>query len=113
MVKGKWGTKNILILEKEKYRYQSALFDLSGSDIRHHKDEPINLVKVVRDWFITELFNKGPSYKRIWYQYNEFMADLDKALIKEGYEEGDIVNIPIPEIMSYINEWLEENKNRN
>ena len=107
LVKGKWETKKILVLEKEKYRYQAALSDLSGSDIRHHNNEAIKLVKVVRDWFITELFNKGRSHKKIWYQYNDFMADLETALIEQGYEQEDFEEVPIPEIMTYMNEWLE------
>lgn len=48
-----WAKKQILILEKERYRYQKALSDLSGSDIKNHDDDPIKLIKVIRDWFVT------------------------------------------------------------
>lgn len=111
LTKGKWQSKKILILEKEKYRYQAALSDLSGSDIRHHNNEAVKLVKVVRDWFITELFGTGPSHKKIWYEYNDFMADLEKDLIEQGHELEDFAEIPIPEIMSYMGEWLEKHSN--
>lgn len=110
LVKGKWGTKKILILEKEKYRYQVALSDLSGSDIIHHNNEALKFVKVVRNWFITEVFKKGHSPKKIWYAYNDFMADLENALSQQGYEEDDFEEVPIPEIMSYVDEWLRQNK---
>jgi hypothetical protein len=106
LLKGKWKTKKILILEKEKYRYQAALSDLSGSDIKEHKNEEIEIVKVVRDWIICEMFGKGPSHKKIWYEYNDFMTALPDALESEGYESEDLEDAPIPEIMSYMEEWL-------
>ena len=36
---GIWAQKKTLVLEKEPYRYQAALSDLSGSDIKNHNDE--------------------------------------------------------------------------
>ena len=65
---GIWAQKKTLVLEKEPYRYQAALSDLSGSDIKNHSDEPIRLVKVVRDWFVTEELGTGPSHKKIWFE---------------------------------------------
>jgi len=111
LLKGQWETKRILILGREQYRYHEALSDLSGSDIKHHDDEAIKLVKVVRDWFICEVFNKGPSHKRIWYEYNDFMNDLSNKLTTQGYELDDLETAPIPEIMSYMQEWLNKNNN--
>ncbi len=40
---GQWEDKRILILENERYRYQAALSDLSGSDIKKH-DDPLKCV---------------------------------------------------------------------
>lgn len=106
LLKGYWETKRILILEKEKYRYQAALSDLSGSDIKHHGNEAIKLIKVVRDWFICEVFRTGPSHKKIWYAYNDFMAALANDLKSEGYEPEDLEEAPISEIMIYMKKWL-------
>lgn len=112
LLKGQWETKKILILEKEQYRYQAALSDLSGSDIKHHGNEAIRLVKAVRDWFICEVFGKGPSHKKIWYAYNDFMAALADDLATEGYEPEDLEEAPISEIMSYMKEWLDKHNHR-
>ncbi len=106
LVKGKCEDKKILVLEEKQYRYQAALSDLSGSDIMFHNNEAIEIVKVIRNWFVTE----GHSYKKIWYTYNDFMGDLDKLLIEQGYDEDDFPEVPIPEIMSYMKKWLKENK---
>lgn len=104
-----WNTKKILILEKEKYRYQAALSDLSGSDIRHHSDEPLKLVRVVRDWFITEALGTGSSYSKIWYDFNDFNSELYDKLQELGHNEEDFDKVPIPEIMHYIEKWVKEN----
>ena len=45
-------SKRCLILEKEPYRYQIALSDLSNSDIAAHHDEPVRVVANFRNWMI-------------------------------------------------------------
>ena len=105
---GRHKDKKILVLEKDKYRYQKALSDLSGSDIKSHNDDPIKVTKVIRDWFVTEELNTGPGYKRIWYDYNDFMNDLDDKLVKEGHEPEEFGEVPIPEIMSYMDLWFKK-----
>ena len=98
----------ILILEKERYRYQAALSDLSGSDIKNHNDEPMNLTKAVRDWFVTEELGTGPSHTKIWYAFNDFSSDLEERLLEEGYEHDDFEEVPIPEVMTYMDRWFEK-----
>ena len=58
---GKWKEKKILILEKERYRFQQAISDLSGCDIKNHEDEVDKIISSVRDWFITEELGRGDS----------------------------------------------------
>lgn len=102
-----WCDKRLLILEKERYRYQAALSDLSGSDIREHNDEPIRITKAVRDWFVTEALNTGPSHKKIWYEFNDFTADLEENLESEGHDPGDFGEVPISEVMAYMDRWFQ------
>jgi hypothetical protein len=47
----KYQNKKFLILEKEQYRYQKVISDISGNDIKAHKNNPEQIIKVVRDWF--------------------------------------------------------------
>jgi len=100
--------KKMLVLEKERYRFQRALSDLSGSDIKNHNDDPIKATKAIRDWFITEELKTGPSHKTIWYRFNDFTSDLSDKLINEGHELEDFDDVPIPEIMAYMDIWFEE-----
>jgi hypothetical protein len=105
---GVWQEKKILILEKEKYRYQKALSDLSGSDIKNHDDDPIKIIKSVRDWFVTEdteelgSVTSGPN---IWKEFNDFNAFLyNKCVEEDGHESVD--EIPVKEIIHLMKIWF-------
>lgn len=103
-----WSEKRILVLEKEQYRYQAALSDLSGSDIKSHKDEPNKIMKAVRDWFITEELRTGASHSKIWFSFNEFIGDLEEKLAEEGHIHDDFDEIPISEVLAYMDIWFSE-----
>jgi hypothetical protein len=99
-------TKRCLILEKERFRYQRALSDLSGSDIKSHDDEPEKLVRQVRNWLV-ELGVPGiPSASRLWEDFNEFMAAFYLARQQEGYRAQDLEEMPLPEYIGFIDDWL-------
>lgn len=102
-----WSDKRFLVLEKERYRYQAALSDLSGSDIHNHEDEPIKVTKAVRNWFVTEVLGTGPSHTKIWYEFNDFTADLEEKLEAEGHDPDEFADVPISEIMAYMGRWFE------
>lgn len=102
---GKWNNKKILILEKERYRFQKAISDLSGSDIKSHDDEVIKVIFAVRDWFVTEELKRGDSGNKVWSSFNDFQAYLyDEVVAKDGHESPD--EVPIPEIIHHIDNWL-------
>jgi hypothetical protein len=46
-------TKNCLILDREPYRYQQFMSDISGQDISAHGGDPAALITKVRDWLNT------------------------------------------------------------
>jgi hypothetical protein len=106
---GKWGNKKILILEKEKFRFQKAISDLSGSDIKNHDDEPMKIIYAVRDWLVTEELQRGSSGKKIWNNFNEFEAYLyDEVVEKDGHESTD--EVPIPEVIHHISNWFQKER---
>jgi len=107
---GNWASKKILVLEKERYRFQKALSDLSGSDIKNHDNDPFKLIKAVRDWFLVEDRLDSVAPKFIWDQFNYFNADLADKLVEKGYETADVEKIPIPELILYIDKWIEANR---
>ena len=99
-------TKKILILEAERYRYQAALSDLSGSDIGVHKSDPATACGVVRNWLAEELGNTTPGPTAIWGRFNEFMADNNDTLEARGYSKKDIQDQPIGELITCMREWI-------
>ena len=42
--------KSCLVLDRERYRYQKFISDISGQDIAAHDDSPKTAVRVVRNW---------------------------------------------------------------
>lgn len=102
---GRWADKKILILEKERYRYQKALSDLSGSDIKNHDNDPIKIITAVRDWLVTEELSAGASGRKIWYKFIDFQTYLYERVIEEdGHESVD--EVPIPEVIFHMSNWF-------
>lgn len=106
---GIWSGKKILILEKEDYRYQKALSDLSGSDIKSHDDDPIKIMKVVRNWFVPSEVPRAPSGRVIWNDYNDFHAYLHEELvIKDGHDSVD--EVEVVEVAALIGSWVDKKR---
>ena len=102
---GKWREKKILIMEKERYRFQKAISDLSGSDIKHHNDQVDRAIFAVRDWFVTEELNRGDSGNRVWDKFNDFQAYLyDQVVEKDGHNSID--HVQIPEVIHHMKDWF-------
>jgi hypothetical protein len=106
---GKEKKKKCLILEKERYRIRKALSDLSGADIKNHNNDPENIVRAVRDWFVENGLKRVTNANAIWQKFNNFMADFYQQRKKEGYRDKDIEMMPIPEFIEFIKGWIETN----
>jgi len=107
---GQTNEKKCLILEKERYRYQKALSDLSNSDIKNHNNEPEEAIHQIRNWFVINELERADSGTKIWESFNEFMADFYLRRKEEGFLEKDILSMPITEFMSFIKEWIIERR---
>lgn len=106
----KCADKKILVLEEKKYSYQKALSDISGSDINHHNNEPMEALQAVRNWFVTEELGTGPSGTTIWYDFNEFTSDLEEKLQQEGHRSEDFGRVLITEVMVYMDRWFADRR---
>lgn len=106
------GTKKFLILEKEQYRYQKVISDISGNDIKAHNNEPEQIIKVVRDWF--QIINSNvPNYKEIWLVYVEFEFIYEEELKKDKYDPKKIDAIPFIDIIYLMTNWLRDWRKKN
>ena len=98
--------KRCLILETEQYEYQKALSDLSNSDIKRHLNNPEEVVRQVRNWFVEVEVGKLPSATMMWKEFNEFTANFYHEREAEGFRDKDLEMMPVPEYVGYIKDWL-------
>lgn len=99
-------SKRCLILEEQRYRYQAAISDLSGSDIAVHGGLPEALVTEVRNWLNARGRVQAPGPSHIWTEFLDFMSDNYSALKERGYSDRDIEFLPVNELMRCIQEWV-------
>ena len=103
--------KKCLILEKEAYDFKAALSDMSGVDIKSHRNKPEEVVRAVRDWFYETVgLREAPYPKVIWFLFNDFTTSLFEARLAEGIPENDvredIARMPIPEYLNCAADWV-------
>ncbi len=89
-----------------KVQISSRDLRLSNSDIAVHKNEPADITSEVRNWLnnMAKLKADGPS--KIWWSFNDFMADKDDELRLRGFSDEDIENLPIAELIRSMRDWF-------
>jgi hypothetical protein len=99
-------TKQCLILDRDQYRYQKVISDLSGNDVRTHNDEPEILVINVRNWIHVATGVEVPAGRRIWQRFNIFLGDLALVLEEKGYRKDDLDNLEVKEFIDLAHQWI-------
>lgn len=98
--------KRYLILEEHAYNYRRALSDISGLDIKAHRNNPTRVVQAVRNWFVETVGLKdveGPTL--IWYKFSDFASDFNARRRSEGFSKDDLNMMPIREYLRFIKTW--------
>ena len=99
--------KCCLVLEAQAYDYKRALSDLSGVDIKHHRNEPSEIVRAVRNWFLeTAGVGRAASPTAIWYRFADFTSAFYDARKKKGFSDDDLNFMPTPEYIQAIRDWI-------
>jgi hypothetical protein len=69
--------KRCLVLDREKYRYRNFCSDISGQDIRAHRDEPRDAIRAVRDWLSSHRSGvQMPGGSAMFERYEAFRTQL-------------------------------------
>ena len=98
--------KIALILEKEKFKYQTYISDLNGVDPKAHNDNPETAIQIVRTWLSDASRRKLPGHITIQNDFNNFYNNiLPGALKKWGLE---LVNLSFNDYCLIAEEWLIE-----
>lgn len=105
--------KKCLIIDKQnvknKYTYQAAISDISGSDIECY-DNIQELVRIVSNW-ISKLgfeFKSGPRI--ILENYYKFELDYKETLDKNGFSLTDILYLPKSYYIESAQKWIDATK---
>lgn len=103
--------KKIMIFEKEQYRYQQVLSDISGNDIFSHKNMPVEAVKSIRNWVSEIKQEEIPTYTYLWYSYNDFESYLCESLNENKIPKKkwkDINTVTIKDLKDHIKKFLRQ-----
>lgn len=101
-----WASKRFLILEEQRYRFQRALSDISGCDIRHHDGKVVLVMKEVRDWLRNVTGKQAPGADAFMIQHNAWQEWHWITMSDRGHSEENIRQFPIFELLESIREWL-------
>ncbi|WP_310821193.1 hypothetical protein [Stratiformator vulcanicus] len=99
-------SKNCLILDTERYRFQQFLSDISGQDIRAHDDDPNRAVTQIRNWLNTFSQRRLPSARRIISRYEAFRKQWVKLARKLSVDEDEPTFRDVEELIYH---WLDQN----
>ncbi|WP_291832473.1 hypothetical protein [Brevundimonas sp.] len=99
------GRKVCTIFDREPFRYQRALSDIAGQDIRAHNCDPRRASDETRDWLAhqTRRDERVPGAAVIWAMYEAFCADLP-ALAEAALQED--AQLTFNERRYFASEWL-------
>ena len=84
-------SKKCIVMDREQYRYQKFISDISGQDIFVHNNNPREMVRVIRDWLGTASRHKTISGGSIiWKHYQYFLNDKSQVAHECHYEVEDL-----------------------
>jgi hypothetical protein len=99
-------SKRYLVLAAERYAYQAAISDISGSDIGVHNNDANQIVKVVRAWVANQTGGATPGPAAIWAAFNDCMAKLADVFEADGFDASDIQDLAVPELIKFMEKWI-------
>lgn len=100
--------KQCLVLEKQKYRYQKFISDLSGVDVTSHGNSVKKAVYAIRNWFVTASRRTTiPPAEDIYSRFTKFQRDFKKICEERSI---DYRSMPFVELVGNMTHWLELNQ---
>ena len=100
--------KRCLVLDRERFRYQAYLSDLSGQDIKAHGDDPMKAIRAVRDWLsqFTPDDVLLPGGKKMAERYAFFLRDLPALLAAVSIERAELI---YNDYTTFVVGWIKAN----
>lgn len=99
--------KSTLILDRERYRFQKFLSDISRQDIKAHCHKPARLIQAVRDWLRDANPNQHlPSSTVIVARYKMFRREMPRLCFELRLDADELT---FNDYTWVIRRWLLEN----
>ena len=96
--------KQCIVLEKERYRYQKFISDISGIDVTAHHDSQRQIIKAVRGWLVTATRRTTiPPSEEIYSRFKVFQADIRQACRRRRINYD---SMPYVELVHNMTDWL-------
>lgn len=86
-------SKSCLILDAEPHRYKISCSDISGQDIKVHKNDIDKAIKMVRNWLADSLKGTGviiPGGQHIANRYRLFLKEMPALCKKLHLDKNDL-----------------------
>lgn len=102
-------TKECLILERIKNRYDVVISDISGQDIKEHGNNPKKLIAKILEWFAANgavSISRIPGLTYAWTKYLDCNAKIEVSLIDSGFTKKEIKNLSIPQYITAMKSAL-------
>jgi hypothetical protein len=98
------GRKQLLIMDREQYRYQQFLSDIAGQDIRAHHHDIDEVANVVRSWLRTTSKRTSiPGDGFIRDQFAAFASALPELCDEGRLNRGELQYVDYADL---VNSWL-------
>jgi hypothetical protein len=99
--------KSMLVMDRESFRYQAFVSDISGQDIAEHRDTPNLAIEKVRNWLRTESGDTNiPGADFIIGRYFRFRHELPTVAAAARLNAGSLTFLDYSWLIS---EWLKAN----
>jgi hypothetical protein len=98
--------KVALIFERNKFGYQQFISDLNGIDTKAHNNDPLYIIRSIRNWLHTASRRVTiPGYNILVNEYKEFITRLPEILTRAGLNKNDI---PFNDFCQVVEEAVRE-----
>ncbi len=96
--------KRFLVLDAERYRYQAFISDISGQDIRCHRNSPDRAIDIVRNWLRATSGRSGIlGPVTIKQQFALFADWLPENCDRNGFDRDDLLFV---EYVEMATQWI-------
>jgi len=97
--------KVVLVLDRERYRYQKYISDIAGQDIQSHERRVDRVITRVRNWLQVHASTDQPGSAAMVQLFEDFGRDLPVWFAGLGKTEADLDNFP--DLHAIVYQWLQ------